>query len=311
MIFVSRSIKLFSTFIFSLSILTLAPVSQVEAAFSDFKVVSFNVWGVIRPVIKDISRFRDIPDELDQLDADVVILQETFTPVSRRAAHVRNYPYRVRGPGVWGKLSDSGLVILSRWPIIHAESRGFSSCAGSDCLAHKGSVIATVLRSDGLLVDVMDTHLNAAGPNSIRAAQLKTLAITINTFLGSEVSTRPLIVGGDFNISAQSAEAYADITRILPFEDTFKTWANSPEGQAQSDDVRAGYTSDGVLNKWTGWYGDKSRRRIDYLFLKNPEVGQKFRVRSSRLVLNEQVGNRHLSDHFGVETTFEVIDSSY
>jgi endonuclease/exonuclease/phosphatase family metal-dependent hydrolase len=287
--------------------LLFALLFSTSALAKEFKVATFNVWGVTRPFIKDASRFRDIPKEFDRLDVDVILVQETFTPVSRRSTKVKTYPYYVRGPRFWGRFLSSGLQIISRWPIVRAESRVFSDCEGFDCLARKGGVIATIERPDGVRVDIMNTHLNAGGSASMKRNQIDTLKITIDTYRGKN----PLVIGGDFNLSeVRNPDLYAHLMKQIPSQDTYKVWANSPDGQGYPEDVRAGYTSDSLNNSWKIRAGDTGRARIDMLLLKNQKAGTQLKVKSSRLILNEMYNGRHLSDHFGVETTFDVIEDA-
>jgi endonuclease/exonuclease/phosphatase family metal-dependent hydrolase len=288
--------------------LTLSPAHA--GTLPDFKVATYNVWGVPWPIAKDMSRYGDIAREMDRLEVDVILMQELFTPSAKKSGYVNANRYYVNGSGFWGKLTSSGLRILSRWPIIHAETRAFSACSGTDCLSRKGAVIATVERPDGLRVDVLDTHLNASGSASVRKAQLRTLALTIATYRGKKRrphGINPLIMGGDFNFTPDDEE-YDYALQTLQSQDTYREWANSPEGLNSPEDVRNGYTADGQLNSWLLRAGDSERSRLDYLWLQNPpDASHILRVRNSRLIMNERVRGRHLSDHYGVETTFEVM----
>lgn len=121
---------------------------------------------------------------------DVLLLQEAFIPASAEIPRRGGYPNWVNGPGPmdtgpryseranasfisdrsfwkgekWGKRQPSGLLIASNFLI--AEHFNFPfyewECAGFDCLANKGVMLAR-LRIPGVpgLLEVVTTHYNA------------------------------------------------------------------------------------------------------------------------------------------------------
>jgi endonuclease/exonuclease/phosphatase family metal-dependent hydrolase len=121
-----------------------------------------------------------------------------------------------RGEGV-GKQLGSGLIILSDYPIVRIDRMDYPdfACAGFDCLANKGVLIAH-LRVPGFArpVAVVNTHLNArkaagvavARSNHAFARQVALMA----GFVRAQVSERQaVVVGGDMNIGGDPERAGA------------------------------------------------------------------------------------------------------
>ncbi|WP_136162365.1 endonuclease/exonuclease/phosphatase family protein [Sphingomonas flavalba] len=164
----------------------------------------------------------------------IVLLQEAFTPEAARIARRAGYRHVAtgadtalrsvatptaadirflagarwdRGEG-WGKRLDSGLMILSDYPIVTVRRMAFPdfACAGFDCLANKGVLLAH-LRVPGFArpVAVANTHLNARRASGVPVARAqqayqRQVALTA-AFIGRHVDTgAPLLLGGDMNI---------------------------------------------------------------------------------------------------------------
>lgn len=207
--------------------------------FLDLSVLIYNVEGLPWPARKNRGPQLDrIGDELARLRAagqapDIVMLQEAFT---RRAAKIgvrAGYPNIASGPAAgdrarhsadlperfirdrrfWKgerapKLLNSGLFILSDYPIISLETEPFSrhACAGFDCLANKG-VMRARMWIPGMPdpIDVLTTHMNsqrAARVDLERAhAAHRYQTDESADFLSLTRDDRnPMIFGGDFNM---------------------------------------------------------------------------------------------------------------
>ncbi len=202
-------------------------------------VLTYNVAGLPWPV----RTGRD--SALDQIGADlrrlreegrapdVVLLQEAFTSTAAHVGIRAGYPNWVRGPqtgdsstiaapapdraflddrSFWkgegaGKLLPSGLYIFSAYPIsqLHVTSFGKDTCAGYDCLANKGVMLALVsIPGVPSPVQVLNTHLNSRGASGTPASrtlyahkrQIDEIRLFLNQHLRKEL---PFIYGGDFN----------------------------------------------------------------------------------------------------------------
>lgn len=162
----------------------------------------------------------------------VVALQEAFTDDAKAIGAAASYRYVQFGPGLatpapavddardrdflaaasyltgehGGRRVNSGLAILSDYPIVAARQVVYPVCAGYDCLAAKGA-LAVRLAIPGVKdpVVVVDTHLNssrASGVSRDRAlyAYQRQLDI-LDRFIRTVTPPRAaLFVAGDFNV---------------------------------------------------------------------------------------------------------------
>jgi hypothetical protein len=208
--------------------------------FLDLKVLIYNVEGLPWPARKNRGAKLDaIGDELARRRVagqapDIVLLQEAFT---RRAAAIgprSGYRNIVPGPSAKdrrdspgpavpasfkadrrffkgersGKLLGSGLQVLSDFPVqaFYREAFSRNACAGYDCLANKGVVLARIwVPGMPTPVDLFTTHMNAqkvSGVNLQRAhAAHRYQTDQSATFLArARDPANPLIFGGDFNM---------------------------------------------------------------------------------------------------------------
>lgn len=161
----------------------------------------------------------------------IVLLQEAFTQEAKAIADAAGYRYRADGPasdvagaapsdaafmragsalygeGV-GKLSDSGLMILSDYPIVNVRRAAFpaDACAGYDCLANKGILLAFVQTPGSAApTAILNTHLNARSASGVsisRAFAAYTRQVrALDSFIRANVPAGvPLVLAGDLNV---------------------------------------------------------------------------------------------------------------
>ena len=202
-------------------------------------VLTYNVAGLPWPVRtgRDAA-LHQIGADLRRLQdegraPDVVLLQEAFTSTAAHVGIHAGYRNWVRGPqtgdsstidapppdraflddrNFWkgekaGKLLPSGLYVFSAYPItqVRMTSFGKDTCAGYDCLANKGVMLA-VISIPGVPspVQVLNTHLNSRGASGAPASrtlyahkrQIDEMRLFLDQHLRREL---PFIYGGDFN----------------------------------------------------------------------------------------------------------------
>lgn len=187
----------------------------------ELRVLSWNIF--MRPPL--ISSYRGdyknerlayfINDYLSKYD--IIALQEMFCFGSGRrhrlikAAKRAGFLYHASAPHGF---IDGGLVILSRFPIMHSAFRPFPRGIHSDMLADKGVLYANIHLSNNLEIDLFTTHLQASyrHPSSerelkIRKAQLDIIHGFINEHSSHDTSgNRVTVLCGDLNINATSPE---------------------------------------------------------------------------------------------------------
>jgi hypothetical protein len=249
-------------------------VSIHGASSARLTIMTYNVAGLPFPAALD----RNGPlDEIGMRLAGlrqqgrqphIVLLQEAFTSQAKSIADLAGYRFIAPGPTAvdmvareapsmplayrsaesWskgeteGKWADSGLIVMSDFPIVHVAKMAFAAdaCAGFDCLAAKG-VLLTWIKVPGQdePVVIADTHLNSRGATGVSdtradaafAEQLR----EARSFLAAQITPGASVVfGGDFNIGhvpqriaqlgatpplSQSArEATAQIQSIRPID---------------------------------------------------------------------------------------------
>ncbi|TCM21674.1 hypothetical protein EDF56_101343 [Novosphingobium sp. PhB165] len=209
-----------------------ATVNPLPAGMrGDLSVMTYNVKGLPWPLASGRPEaLAAIGQRLAQLrrmgrQPQVVVLQEAFIPEAKAIAREAGYAFVATGPqgrpapnedqaatrawtlGETGEAHvDSGLVLMSDLPIRRAERAAFPAvaCAGYDCLAAKGVLVAELALPGGGTVRVATTHLNcrkASGTSSQRsdAAYAQQAAFLSNVLARSRADGVPTILAGDFN----------------------------------------------------------------------------------------------------------------
>lgn len=219
----------------------IAPSSVSPVNFDGkLSVMTYNVHGVPWPVgWGRPAQLTQIAQTLRDLrshgrNPHVVVLQEAFTDDAQAIGREAGYRYIVDGPsaelasnerptaadlsfassGSWmkgegmGKFVGGGLQILSDFPIVGARRMAYPAyaCAGYDCLANKGALLASVaLPGQAEPVDIVTTHLNSrrssgvADARSIYAYRLQVKFLT-DFIRHAHDPQRALLVAGDFNV---------------------------------------------------------------------------------------------------------------
>lgn len=204
------------------------------AATADLTVMTYNVKGLPWPIASGRPQaLRAIGVELAKMRArgdqpQVVVLQEAFVDDAKAIGALAGYRYRATGtdgsdarpelaagavPRRWylgetqGKQVDSGLVILSDHPIrtVRRASFPMDACAGFDCLAAKGVLVALIDLPGHGPVAVATTHFNSRGasaaPDADSDAAFDRQARYLASYLRRVVPRgMPLVLAGDFNM---------------------------------------------------------------------------------------------------------------
>jgi endonuclease/exonuclease/phosphatase family metal-dependent hydrolase len=252
------------------------------------KVAEFNTWGV-PVVVWDTGRYAQAMKALEELNPDVILLEEVFSGKGKRAFHSEAYPYEAHGPKGFPRILNSGLKILSKYPIERRATLVYGSCSSLDCLSRKGALLVVIALPNGKKLNVVVTHLNTT-KNSETEGQLKQLA-QLSLFISTYAEKNsPILVGGDFNFEAESSP-YPYLLQHL------HEWAGHSVTDLWTQTHAAdepGFTSDGYDNHYASDYSRRTRspidrKRIDYLFSDLTPV-------SSQVIFKETP----YSDHYGL-----------
>lgn len=233
---------------------TFAVASTVVAAApsSGLSVMTYNVHGLPWPIASGRSAaLAQIGHRLRELHSrgtapSVAVFQEAFTLEAKAIARTSGYRYVVFGPenaastpptrpsgassetlgegGAWwkgegvGKWEGSGLMILSDYPIVRVRRMAYSAdaCAGFDCLAAKGAMLAELVVPGGN-VEIATTHMNsrhASGTTDDRSNRAWLVqAWELGRFIGKRRDPAlPLVLSGDLNVGS-------DLVRQLGLSD--------------------------------------------------------------------------------------------
>ncbi len=232
------------------------------------------------------QRSEYIAEFLNKNQVDVVALQEVFgrkTARFFRKALQETYPYQY-GPGKVGFMKfNSGVMILSKYPMVEYTIKKYGNCNGIDCMAKKSAVFVT-LEKNGKKFQVVGTHLQASKGYAnalIRTAQMKTISKLANAY---KIKDAPQIFMGDFNV-IKDFKYYPDMLLNL----------NAIDGPIVSD-VKCSSDPENELC-WS-----KKPKILDYILLKRDEIDAQI---IQRKILKPQAplkkGKKNLSDHYPVK----------
>lgn len=207
-----------------------------RSASVEFDVLTYNLEGLKWPARAGRGRYlEEIGAHIAMLRStgkapDIILFQEAFSKAAVDAVEAANYPSFVAGPrrtqrkppsdapslpgnrrATKGEIGlrtlPGGLVIVSEFPMLASRAEPFpkGSCAGFDCLANKGMLLAEfgIPGAPGALT-VVNTHMNAQGssrvaPRRYHAAHARQVQ-ALSKFLHRAGSEKPVILGGDFNM---------------------------------------------------------------------------------------------------------------
>ena len=174
-----------------------------------------------------------------RLTYDLVVLNEVFTHKATLLARTK-YPYCIMlGRKSCFDLFDSGIIVLSAYPIIKTEREHYQTRRKWYHLASKGIILCRIQTPNGSEVDVYCTHMQAGSSNreqASRDAQAKQLGKFILRHLGKE--GRWVVLVGDMNMGpARNPDLQGYSVHYSSFEDA-KRRVGTHEGLKQMTNLR-------------------------------------------------------------------------
>ncbi|MCL6251064.1 endonuclease/exonuclease/phosphatase family protein [Altererythrobacter sp. KTW20L] len=302
----------------------IATTSDGDWATTEIDVLTYNIEGLGWPARKGRGHYlEEIGNEMALMrirgDAPhIVLFQEVFSNSAVRAIEAGLYPSSVNGPrrtqrrpqNGYGSLEgkkrpdrgeiglrivSGGLMTVSEFPIVssHAEPFPRGSCAGFDCLANKGMLLAEIA-VPGVpgTVLVFNTHLNAqrssrVAPRRYHAAHARQTEALVQ-FIEKTRSHLPVIFGGDLNMRHS--------------EERFEVFA---EGQTLDLVHQHCIDNDDSCTVEMSWDGDAPW--IDTQDLQLFASGASVEVRPVRVAaMFDGAKEPKLSDHDGLRVTYEL-----
>jgi endonuclease/exonuclease/phosphatase family metal-dependent hydrolase len=291
------------------------------------KVLTFNVWGL--PFARDrAARHAALVARLETAAADpagfdLVLLQEAWTRKQRRAL-ARTYPAaadadrfgdrwadRLLGPVTGGV--DSGLITLSRWPVLEVRRHVFAGRGrwarvhrDGEVLARKSALAALIETRDLGRLWVVNTHLIADHPGAPHVAERLAQLAELAGFVRDLPGEAPVLLGGDLNCGplldgpncGYAPEIWPEaIDRLLP------GFVQAPEAAGPAVTAATWDTSG---NSYSDGRGGPAR--LDHIF-----AGPGLEARNGRLEFDVALAlpdgrRRHLSDHYGWSVEIAAAD---
>lgn len=302
---------------------------RAEAGAVTLRVLSYNVNDM--PSLfggRSSPRLDYIGEDLARRRAEgtaphVVLLQEAFTRRGERLVELSGYPHVRKGPGrrdqaepvtlsrriyashyrvprrePRGVLTNSGLYILSEYPIVehNVEMFGEDACTGFDCLANKAALHVRI-DVPGLAepLDLLTAHMQAnvsseSSPRRRLAAHWRQTDM-IRSFLKRVLNgnRRESILAGDFNLHAP-IERYDHFVQEIGARNLGLICVQDPDGC-----VIGRGTTPHELWRYTNDYHFKIE-------------GPNLTITPIHMVRNydQRFEGRPLSDHLGFEAVYRI-----
>ncbi|OBZ87048.1 Inositol phosphosphingolipids phospholipase C [Choanephora cucurbitarum] len=291
-------------------------------------VLSLNCWGLYVVSKKRKFRLEAIADKISQEDYDLVALQEVWMPSDVELIQQKTQSTLPFAKHFYSGALGSGLVILSRFPILSSSYLQFSLAGRpfkifqGDFYVGKGLGSVCIDHPDIGLVDVYTTHLQASyGQKDDYEAQRITECWQIaQAVRNSAAQGRHVILAGDFN-SIPTSHCYCLLKEhgfmtdswLEMHQDIEDSQARFEQDQLSISECiqHFGITCDSPVNTWTKHLLKQEPRakdigdRLDYIFYRrSPQLV----CLQSSVVLHEYIPNTDISfsDHFGVRSVFKI-----
>lgn len=288
---------IFCIFIFRFG---LCQPEQAHAPVTKIKILSWNIYMLpaIVPSKKKLERATIIGTILSKSDYDVIVFQEAFCKKTRKRLAVLlgdAYPYHAGPANATGfsLKANSGIWILSKYPVVFTDAIIFRNRHGVDALSRKGALLAE-LNLNGQLIQIAGTHLQNGGEEWIRHSQCVEFYHRLLKPYNREGV--PQVICGDFNINRSAEESYTFMLQSLNARD------GNLEGNVHYSYDRSG--NDLEVEKGTG------KDLIDYILLR--ENGALVSCMRKIRIIRAQWHVRHqdLSDHFSMEAAVTFSNGS-
>jgi len=260
------------------------------------------VGGTTEEQIDRATKYGDLLVGLGDDIPDVIGFTETFIkePSDILVGKLNTtHPHQLRSfpdPLPIQKPLDSGLTLLSKYPIEAHDFRMFTEANGLDALAAKGVLVA-LLRLPSSFAVVSVTHQNAGGTDAVFTSQLGTARDLMKDFVARNIPPSAqkytaVVMMGDYNIDAGS--------------DTYREMLSTLAYRTEDPHILLNPGEDGFTSP-----SQNPTRRIDYIFKADviEEGGCSFSYSNvTSYGVNDLVVEDLLSDHLGVAATISIAE---
>ncbi|MFP5383017.1 MAG: sphingomyelin phosphodiesterase [Gammaproteobacteria bacterium] len=273
--------------------------TEALAPNDQLKVLSYNIYALPLVADKISERLAELPKHLKGYD--VILFQEAFSSdrTGMLLALSGEYPYQTHVPKIpydGINIYDSGVLVVSRYPIVNTADYIYPDCSGTDCFADKGVIYAEVIKG-GKAYHVTSTHTASFDTEEARALrqeqfqQIRALVDAQNIPAFDAV-----MMGGDFNVNKLLwPQDYAQMLVNLVATDPAST------GHDATFDPRINILSGAAGS------GGETVEYLDYVVYSNTHrqpSQSRNDVRVPRTGVAPLFHTRDLSDHFPVMGDF-------
>lgn len=300
----------------------LVQLSFVTSSLADdFDVLSYNIY--MRPFFHDGQKIRTeyLVGQLSGYDA--IVFQEVFDDEIRGlllAGLGTEYRFRTHILGEDAGINqDGGVIILSKWPIIHESQRVFTEgspsmnwcpgpgcCQGLDCYAKKGVVYALINKL-GRCYHLFGTHVQSGTENwELRNEQFSIIKNFIKSY--QIRNNEPVIIAGDMNVDRYDEARFAEMRAILKAEQPkLRPTVPPTEGTI--------YTFDGPGNDLND--NETVQRYVDYVLYSVDHLSPIRAFNQVRIIRSPEPWKQYfwqdwhvdLSDHYAVLGHFDYVQN--
>jgi len=263
------------------------------------KILSWNIYMLpgISLFNGNTKRAKLIAEKLHNTDYQIIVFQEAFSSVCRgilSKALKDTYPYQY-GPVNKNHppfKTNSGLWVVSKFPLEELDEIRYNVSKGYDKIARKGAAIFQG-QFNGTEFQLITTHLQADATSEIRERQCNEIMDKLlNKYYQPNI---PQIICGDFNIEMDNKKDYPVMLQTL----------DATNGEITGDRT----TYDEVFNT-LGRKSEGKRKTIDYVLIRNEQWIKEIKrcVNTFYEESSRYIG--HLSDHYAMEAELIFVESN-
>lgn len=323
---------------------TLATVPALSVLTYNVKLLPAHVKIGVRPrgvprgfyetdgqALKDEDRVTRLIERLCTGEWDIVCLQEVFQEGARKrlaeAFEAAGYELVARSSDNDLFHEDSGLFLASKLPIVWHRFEEFAASAGSDGWSDKGVLCARIDASSRFgnrphELYFFGAHLQSSNVHwPVRQLQLLQIRRFIKACIGSpKPNAAAAILAGDFNVAGEAQVlGSTDLAPTAAYRSMLELLDYPRDAYRRAHAAKPGVTRDASVNYTMTRDVETQVERIDYVFSFDaiPESGSEavgdrlfsLECKHASVLPFESEDDdgrmRHLSDHFGVEASFE------
>lgn len=171
------------------------------------QVLLWNVWNLPSCLTdgQAAERARKISPLLQPYD--IVILNEAFCNKKHLLSEA-DFPFREKLGRQWYTIFDSGLMILSKFPIIKTAFMHYKKRARVDFFAAKGILMCKIELEHGRILDVYATHMQAGNSRAEQKARDAQSLEVAEFVYEHSVDAQAVLFAGDLNMGPTQDATY-------------------------------------------------------------------------------------------------------